>query len=76
MSPENLRKIAHPELEISNVNLILVRNQVNELTDRHTEILNYLELVYKHPRNVYRKFEKDSSCRTVVITDNLFYVRN
>ena len=36
MSPENLRKIAHPELEISNVNLVLVRMQGNEQTDRHT----------------------------------------
>ena len=36
---------------------------------------DYLELVYKHPRNVSRKFEKDSSSRTGDITDNLFSVR-
>ena len=39
------------------------------------EIWNYLELVYKHPQNISRKFEKDSSSRTGVITDNLFSVR-
>ena len=47
---------------------------MNRLTEIH-EILDYLELVYKHPRNVSRKIEKDSSCRTVVITDNIFLVR-
>ena len=28
------------------------------------EIQNYLELVYKHPRNVTKKFQKDISSRT------------
>ena len=28
------------------------------------EILNHFEVMYKNPRNVYRKFEKDSSSRT------------
>ena len=28
------------------------------------EIRNYLEIVYRHPRNDYRKFEKASSSRT------------
>ena len=36
MSPENLREIAHPELEISNVSLILIRKKGNGQTDRHT----------------------------------------
>ena len=36
MSPENLKKIAQPELEISNVKLILVRKGGNEQTERHT----------------------------------------
>ena len=39
MSPENLQKIAHPEIEISNVNQILVRKKGNEQTDRHTKNL-------------------------------------
>ena len=34
MSPENLRKLAHPELEISTVNIISVRKWGNEQTDR------------------------------------------
>ena len=47
---------------------------MNRLTDIQ-EILNYSELVYKHPQNISRKFEKDSSSRTGVITDNLYLVR-
>ena len=39
------------------------------------EIWNYSELAGKHPRNVSRKFEKDSSSRTGDITDNLILVR-
>ena len=47
---------------------------MNRLTDTQ-EIRNYLELVYKHSKNVSRKFEKYSSSRTGVVTDNLFSVR-
>ena len=36
---------------------------MNRLTDIQ-EIGNYLELVYKHPRNVTKKFQKDISSRT------------
>ena len=36
---------------------------MNRLTDIQ-EIWNYLELVHKHPKNVYRKFEKDNRSRT------------
>ena len=43
MSPENLRKIAHPELEISNVNWVLVMKEGNEQTDRHTRNMKLLE---------------------------------
>ena len=39
MSPENLRKLAHLELEISTVNIISVRKLGNEQTDRHTRNL-------------------------------------
>ena len=28
------------------------------------EIWNYLEIVYKYPRNVYKKFQKDISSGT------------
>ena len=47
---------------------------MNRLTDIQ-QILNHLELVYKHPGNVSRKFEKDSLSRTRDITDNLILVR-
>ena len=47
MSPENFRKLAHPELEISTVNTISVRKQGNKQTDRHTRKNNKcLEIVY------------------------------
>ena len=36
ISPENLKKIAHLQLEISKDNLISVRKWGNEQTDRHT----------------------------------------
>ena len=36
MSPENLRKLAHPELEIFSVNIISVRKWGNEQTDIQT----------------------------------------
>ena len=39
---------------------------MNRLTDIQ-EILNYFELVQKHPRNVSREFEEDSSSRTTDI---------
>ena len=55
MSPENLEKISHPELDISKDNLISVRNWGNEQTDRHTRNPKFLELMYRHPRNVSRK---------------------
>ena len=47
---------------------------MNRLTDVQ-EISNYLKLIYKHPQNISRKFEKDSPSRTWDITDNLFEVR-
>ena len=47
---------------------------MNRLTDIQ-EIWNYLKLTYKHPLNISRKFEKDSSSRTGDIADNLFSVR-
>ena len=47
---------------------------MNRPTDIH-QIWYNLELVYKHLRNVSRKFDKDSSPRTGAITDNLLLVR-
>ena len=47
---------------------------MNRLADIQ-EILNYLTWVYKYPRNISRKFEKESSSRIEDITDNLFWVR-
>ena len=43
MSPENLEKISHPELNISKDNLISVRNWGYEQTDRHTKNLKSFE---------------------------------
>ena len=39
MSPENFKKISHPELDISKDNPISVRKWGNEQTDRHTRFL-------------------------------------
>ena len=39
MCPENLKKISHPELDISKDNPISVRKLGNEQTDRHTRFL-------------------------------------
>ena len=50
MSPENLRKIAHPELEISIVNLILIRKKSNEQTGGHTRYLKLFETNVKTPQ--------------------------
>ena len=36
----------------------------NEHTDRQTIIMKLCEVLYKNPRNVTRKFEKDSSSGT------------
>ena len=47
---------------------------MNRLTDIQ-EIWKYLKLMYKHPKNIFGKFEKDSSSRTEDINDNLFSVR-
>ena len=64
MSPENLKKVAHLELEISTVNIISVMKWDNEQTDRQTINMKLCEVLYKNPRNVTRKFEKDSSSGT------------
>ena len=58
MSRVNLKRLSVPELEISTVRIILVRNQaMNRVTDIK-EPWNQLELVYKHPRNVSRNLKK------------------
>ena len=46
------------------IGLISVRKwPTNRLTDKH-EICNFFEMVYKHPRNVSKKLQKDISSRT------------
>ena len=64
MSPEKLRKLTFSELEISTVNIILVMKWGNEQTDRQTIIMKLCEVLYKNPRNISRKFEKESSSGT------------
>ena len=39
---------------------------MNRLTDIQ-EIENYLEIVYKHPKNVSRKFEEDGSSDLTIL---------
>ena len=60
MSPENLRKLAHSELEISTVD-ISVMKWGNEQTDRQTINMKLCEVLYKNPRNVSKKFRKNFS---------------
>ena len=64
MSPEKFRKLASSELEISTVNIISAMKWSNEHTDRQTRNIELFEVLYTSPRNVSRKFEKDSSSRT------------
>ena len=47
---------------------------MNRLTDLQ-KIWIYLKEMWKHPWNISRKFEKDSSSRTGDSTDNLFSER-
>ena len=47
----------------------------NIQTDRHTKVLKLPEIMHRHPQNIFRIFEKDSSSRTGYINDNLFSVR-
>ena len=64
MFPENLRTPAHSELDISTVNIISVMKWGNKQTDRQTRNMKLFEVLYKNPRNVSGKFEKDSSSGT------------
>ena len=60
MSPEKIRKLAYSELDISTVNIISVMNWGNEQTDRQTRNMKLFKVLYKNPRSVSRKFEKNS----------------
>ena len=70
--PENLRKTAHPEREIS---LMSVRKWGNEKTDRHTRHMKLFEINAKMSPEYIQKFDKDSSSITKNTTDNLLSVR-
>ena len=65
MSPKDSRKVYHPELEIP-IYLSNFSKEIRQITDQHTykKNHNYLELVYQHPRNVSKEFQKDISPRT------------
>ena len=66
MSPVNLKKISDPELETSTVNIISVRNQSNEQTDRPmTNLKLFSTCVQTSPEYI----QKDSSSRTGVIME-------
>ena len=58
MSPENLKKISHPELNISKDNLISVRNLGNEQTDRHTRNLKIFETNVQASKECLQKILK------------------
>ena len=60
MSPEKFRKLAYSELDISTVNIISVMNWGNEQTDRQTRNMKLFKVLYKNPRSVSRKFEKNN----------------
>ena len=45
---------------------------LNRVTDIQVN-LNPFKLMYKHPQNIWWKFERDSSTRTWDVTDNLFW---
>ena len=47
---------------------------MNRLRDIQ-EIDDHLDIVYKHPKNISRKFEKDSSSRTGDIIYTLISIR-
>ena len=68
VSPENLRKLAHPELEISAVIIISVSKWVNEHTDRHTRILRLFWTMQKYSRKVSQKFRKISHPEPEILT--------
>ena len=65
MSPEKFSKLAYSEREISTGNIISVMKWGNEQTYRQTRNMKLFDALCKNPRNVSRKFEKDSSSRTV-----------
>ena len=64
MSLEKLKKLAYSELDISTGKIISVMKWGNEQTERQTRNMKLFEVLYKNPRNVSRKFGKDSSSRT------------
>ena len=64
MSLEKFKKLAYSELEISIVNIISLMKWGNTNTDRQTINMKLCEVLYKNPRNVTRKFEKDTSSGT------------
>ena len=58
MSLEILRKIDHPEPEISSLNLILVRKKGNEQTDRHTKNLKSFGTNVQTPKEYLQKISE------------------
>ena len=55
MSPENLRKLVHPDLEISTINIISANRQGNEQTDRYTRNLILFETSVKTSQECLQK---------------------
>ena len=59
MSMENLSVMFHPELEMSIVNLVLVRKRVNEQTYRHTRNLKLFKTRVKtYPEYLQKIWER------------------
>ena len=53
MSPENLEKISHPELDISKDSLISVKKWDNEQTDRNTQNLKLFRTSVQTSKELY-----------------------
>ena len=76
MSPENLRKLAHLELEISKDNLISVRKWGNEQTDRHTRNLKLFRICAQTSQECLQKiWKKVAHLELEISKDKLIIVR-
>ena len=67
--PRNVSKKNHKDISsrTSDIPIFVYFQQGSKPTNRLTdiqEIQNYLKIVYQHPRNVSKKFQKDISSRT------------
>ena len=73
MPPENLKKIAHLELEISTVNIIIVMKWGNEQTNRQTRNMKLFGInVQTSPDYLYKKIRKIGHLEQEISLKNQF----